>query len=82
MPNSAQQSDLLHYRGFTGALASFIETGDPNMFKLTNTSIPGVPEVSSGSELVITPESFDTTEYSMLHERCNFWKTTATEVPI
>ena len=82
MPNPVQQDDPLHYQGFAGAFASFFETGNPNILKLTNSSIPGVPDFSSQEELVITPESFDSVNYSMLEERCEFWKQIAGKVPI
>jgi hypothetical protein len=77
-----QQSDPLHYQGFTGAFASFFETGNPNTLKLTNSTIPGVPPFSSHQELVITPDSFDNTDYSMLERRCRFWKLMAAKVPM
>jgi hypothetical protein len=82
LPSQKQQSDPLHYRGFTGAIASFLMRGDPNALKLTSASVPSVPFVGSGREFVVTPDSFDQTEYGRLKKRCEFWKSVAPKVPI
>jgi carboxylesterase type B len=82
LPNQIQQSDPLHYRAFTGAFASFFQTGDPDTLKLTNSSIPGVPAFSSRREFVITPDLVDTADYSALEKRCRFWKSMGAKVPI
>lgn len=58
--NSIQKSDALVYDGFTGAFASFSQTGDPNAHKLTNGSEPGVPESwKTGEEYVIEADGFE-----------------------
>ncbi|KAK3339864.1 carboxylesterase [Lasiosphaeria hispida] len=81
LPNQVQQSDLLHYHGFTGAFASFFQTGDPNALKLTNSSVPEVPAFASRRQFVVTPGSFETAAYSALEERCRFWKGMGEKVP-
>ncbi|KXX74483.1 Acetylcholinesterase [Madurella mycetomatis] len=82
LPNQVQQSDPLRYHGFTGAIASFFMTGDPNELKLTNESVRGVPSFQSGREFVIAADSFDQVEYTRLEERCDFWKRMAPKVPM
>lgn len=71
------------YDGFTGAFASFFQTGDPNAHKLTNKSEPGVPESGkSGDEFVIMTNGFDNVKTSMLAARCRVWREVASSVPI
>ncbi|KAK5651358.1 hypothetical protein OQA88_12591 [Cercophora sp. LCS_1] len=82
LPSLAQQTDSLHYQGFTGAIASFFMTGDPNALKLTNSSVQGAPPFASGKQFVVTPESFDQVGYGQLKARCDFWKTMAHKIPI
>jgi hypothetical protein len=73
----------LIYEGFTGAFASFFQTGDPNAHKLTNETEPGVPENwRTGEEFVILPDGFENLEVSMLNARCGFWREVADDVPI
>ncbi|KAF1973054.1 carboxylesteras-like protein [Bimuria novae-zelandiae CBS 107.79] len=38
--NAVQQSDPLTYTAYAGAMASFVQAGDPNTHKVTNTSVP------------------------------------------
>ncbi|KAK3635245.1 hypothetical protein LTR56_014854 [Elasticomyces elasticus] len=80
--NSIQRSDPLIYDGYTGAFASFFQTGDPNAHKLTNTSQPGVPESNLlNEEFVIKENGFTTVPTSILGKRCDFWKSVAIEIP-
>ncbi|KAH8675820.1 carboxylesterase [Xylariales sp. PMI_506] len=80
--NSAQQTDPLHYDGYTGAFASFFVTGNPNALKLTPSNITGVPSLNSGKEFVIDTAGFDTTEIKQFKTRCDFWRRVASKVPI
>ena len=81
--NPIQKSDPLIYEGFTGAFASFFQTGDPNAHKLTNKSEPGVPESRiSGEEFVIQANGFANVKTSMLAARCRVWRELASSVPI
>ena len=80
---SIQKSQPLIYDGFTGAFASFFQTGDPNAHKLTNGSEPGVPDNwRTGEEFVIESGGFDNIKVNMLNERCGFWREVAADVPI
>jgi hypothetical protein len=80
---SIQKSQPLIYDGFTGAFASFFQTGDPNAHKLTNGSEPGVPENwQTGEEFVIESGGFENIKVEMLNERCGFWREVAADVPI
>jgi len=73
----------LIYDGFTGAFASFFQTGDPNAHKLTNETEPEVPENwRTGEEFVILPDGFENVEVDMLNARCGFWREVADDVPI
>lgn len=81
--NSIQKSQPLIYSGFTGAFASFFQTGDPNDHKLTNASEPGVPENwATGEESVIESSGFENVKVDMLNKRCGFWRQVAADVPI
>lgn len=81
--NAVQKSQPLIYDGFTGAFASFFQTGDPNAHKLTNESIPGVPENwKTGEEFVIEADGFENLRVDELSERCGFWRQVADDVPI
>ncbi|KUJ22560.1 carboxylesterase [Mollisia scopiformis] len=81
--NAVQQTQPLIYDGFTGAFASFFQTGDPNAHKLTNASEPGVPENwRTGEEFVILADGFQDLKVEMLGERCGFWRSVSADVPI
>ncbi|KAI8937745.1 hypothetical protein NX059_005445 [Plenodomus lindquistii] len=79
---SIQQSDPLTYTAYAGAMASFIQTGDPNAHKITNASVPGVPEVQSGKQFLVTGTGIRTGGIGMLEERCAFWLRRAGRVPV
>jgi hypothetical protein len=75
------------YTGYTGAFASFFQTGNPNAHKLTNSSVPGVPELSTGEEFVIEGPGlgsygFANLELRFLQERCTFWRSVSADIPM
>ncbi|TVY41690.1 putative secreted lipase [Lachnellula occidentalis] len=81
--NPVQKAQPLIYEGYTGAFASFFQTGDPNSHKVTNTSVPGVPENwETGQEFVIQEEGFRNLRVQELNERCGFWRQVAGDVPV
>ncbi|PWY70467.1 carboxylesterase [Aspergillus heteromorphus CBS 117.55] len=81
--NTIQETDPLIYKGYTGAFASFIQTGDPNAHKLTNASEPGVPDLhATGDEFVIADAGFENLRLVQLKERCAFWLSVAKDVPV
>jgi hypothetical protein len=81
--NAIQKSQPLIYKGFTGAFASFFDTGDPNAHKLTNDSEPGVPENwQTGEEFAVKSDGFENLKVEMLSQRCGFWREVADDVPI
>ncbi|OIW34853.1 carboxylesterase [Coniochaeta ligniaria NRRL 30616] len=80
--NAAQQTDPFHYHGYTGAFASFFVTGDPNKLKLTNSSVPGVPDLDTGKEFNINAEGFANVDITQLEKRCGLWKKLAPRIPI
>ena len=80
--NNVQKTDPLHYQGFTGAFASFFMTGDPNALKLTNTSVPGVPALSSKKAFNINPTGFAQLGLAQLEKRCELWRKLAPKVPM
>ncbi|KAH7406205.1 Alpha/Beta hydrolase protein [Phaeosphaeria sp. MPI-PUGE-AT-0046c] len=77
-----QTTDRATYQGYAGAMASFVQTGDPNMHKVTNGSVVGVPDVESRKQFLITSEELKQGELGMLEERCAFWLSVAGRVPI
>ncbi|KAB8240174.1 Alpha/Beta hydrolase protein [Aspergillus flavus] len=75
--------DELIYQRYAGAFASFFQTGDPNAHKLTNSPQPGVPMFqSTGDEVVVTDNEFETVKLVLLKERCDFWKSIGKMVPV
>lgn len=81
--NAVQKTDPVTYEGFTGAFASFFQTGDPNAHKLTNASQPGVPDSwKTGEEFVITSGGFLNLKADQLAKRCEFWRELACDIPI
>ncbi|KAK5132177.1 hypothetical protein LTR08_009300 [Meristemomyces frigidus] len=87
--NAIQQSGpadgLNHtlYAGYTGAFASFFQTGDPNAHKLTAASVPGVPALNpTGEEFVIESTGFANVGVARLEARCAFWRSVGGEIPI
>jgi len=80
--NSAQKTDEFHYRGYTGAFASFFATGDPNARKLTNASVVGVPALETRKEFNINSNGFGAVDLTHLPSRCDLWRQMAPKVPI
>jgi len=79
--SSIQVTDPFVYEGFTGAFASFIQTGNPNAHKLTNSSIPGVGDLRQNEEFVIGSNVFSNVPLKYLPERCAFWMENGGSVP-
>lgn len=63
-------------------MASFVQTGDPNAHKVTNSSIVGVPDVKEGKQLVVSSVGINQGGIAMLEERCAFWLSVAGKVGI
>ncbi|KAJ5933596.1 hypothetical protein N7454_005925 [Penicillium verhagenii] len=81
--NSVQVTNRVVYEGYTGAFASFFQTGDPNAHKLTNSSEPGVPELQeTGEEFVIVDDGFENVRLVELKKRCDFWRSIGKDIPI
>jgi len=81
--NPIQKSQPFIFEGYTGTFASFFQTGHPNAHKLTNSSIPGVPENRrTGEEFVIRESGFGNLDVGGLDDRCGFWRQVARDVPI
>lgn len=77
-----QKTDPLTYEGYTGAMASFVQTGDPNAHKLTNASVPGVPGVEKGKQFLVTAGGLKQGSIKQLEERCAFWLDVSKRVPV
>lgn len=73
---AVQKSDPLTYEGYAGAMASFVQTGDPNG------SLDGVPGVEEGRQFLVTAGGVKQGGIQMLEERCVFWLDVAERVPI
>ncbi|KAK2046941.1 carboxylesterase [Colletotrichum somersetense] len=80
--NALQNSDPARYQGYTGAFASFFQTGDPNTLKLSPSAAAGVPFVKDNKEWVVSAAGFVTAELDQLGRRCEFWKKAAAKVPL
>lgn len=82
--STIQQTDPFIYQGYTGAFASFFETGDPNAHKLTNASTAGVPllQKSDAEEFFVAEDGFSDVPIPLLSRRCAFWRSVAAEIPI
>ena len=63
-------------------MASFVQTGDPNAHKLTNASVPGVPDVEKGKQFVVSASGLKQGPIKQLEERCKFWLDVSKRVPI
>lgn len=77
-----QETDRVTYQGYAGALGSFVQTGDPNVNKVTDGSVVGVPGVREGKQFLVTAQGLKQGSISMLEERCAFWLSVAGRVPI
>ncbi|KAF1834169.1 alpha/beta-hydrolase [Decorospora gaudefroyi] len=79
---SIQTSDPGTYRAYAGAMASFVQTGDPNVHKVTDARVPGVPRVERGMQFLVTGEGVGRGGIGMLEARCAFWGGVAGSVPV
>ncbi|KAG9630415.1 carboxylesterase, partial [Aureobasidium melanogenum] len=80
--NSTQQTDRFTYQGYAGAFASFIETGDPNVHKMTHESVAGVPELQSERQFLVSQDGFSDESIAQLISRCDYWRSVAHKIPI
>ncbi|KAJ4990475.1 carboxylesterase [Stagonosporopsis vannaccii] len=80
--NAVQTSDAPTYRGYAGAMASFVQTGDPNAHKVTDAAVPGVPGVKEGKQFLVTAAGLRQGPLGQLQERCEFWLDVSKRVPI
>ena len=48
----------LIYEGYVSTLASFVQTGNLNAHKVTNSSVSGVREIGIGKEFVVRADGF------------------------
>ncbi|EGY14587.1 hypothetical protein VD0002_g4773 [Verticillium dahliae] len=80
--NATQLRRPSYYRGYAGAIASFLMKGNPNELKLTPEDVASVPIVQDGSEWVINGNGFDTADAKRLASRCAFWRKTSARVPV
>ncbi|KEQ85503.1 carboxylesterase [Aureobasidium pullulans] len=80
--NDIQKTDTFTYQGYAGAFASFFQTGDPNAHKLTNSSVPGVPELDSGEQFLVSSDGFSGISIAQLAQRCDYWRSVAHKIPI
>lgn len=72
----------LTYKGYTGAIASFLTTGDPNARKLTPVETVGVPRLGDNEEFVIGSGGFSTAKIGQLRTRCELWRRLASRIPV
>jgi len=63
-------------------MASFIQTGDPNAHKVTNSSIPGVPDVEEGKQFLVTASGLRQGSIALLEGRCKYWAGVSQRVPV
>ncbi|KAI4718553.1 carboxylesterase [Aureobasidium sp. EXF-10727] len=80
--NSIQQTDAFTYQGFTGAFASFYETGNPNAHKLTNETVAGVPDLQTKKQFLVSLDEFSDVPFPQLSQRCDYWRSVAHKIPI
>lgn len=80
--NAVQKSDPLTYTAYAGAMASFVQTGDPNAHKITNSSIVGVPPLNEGKQFVVRSGSITNGNVNRLEKRCAFWLSVGSRIPI
>jgi hypothetical protein len=79
---ASQPTDRRTYEAYAGAMASFVQTGDPNTHKVTEESVVGVPEIGSGEQFLVTAEGLKQGRVGLLEERCGLWLSVAGRVPI
>jgi hypothetical protein len=62
-------------------MASFVQTGDPNSHKVTNTSFPEVPTVVLNKQFVVQAGGVKVGDTEALQRRCAFWKAEGKNLP-
>jgi carboxylesterase type B len=80
--NAVQTTDALTYKAYAGAMASFVQTGDPNAHKVTDGSVVSVPSIKKGEQFVIRSGGIATENVGQLEKRCAFWLSVADSIPI
>lgn len=70
------------YQAFVGAIANFLQEGDPNSGKPGIEEVHAVPGIRTGEQLLITSEGLDHSKLMKLEERCSFWQTIGGMVPV
>lgn len=83
--SAIQKMQPLIYDGFAGAFASFFQTGDPNAHKLSNSTEPGVPNLTQqnpSEKFVIESTGFQNVGNDVLEKRCAFWSDIGPAVPV
>jgi carboxylesterase type B len=79
---SIQQMDRLTYQGYAGAMASFVQMGDPNAHKVTDASVVNVPAIENDKQFLVTSRGLRQDGIEKLEERCAFWLSVAERVPM
>ncbi|KAL5113897.1 hypothetical protein ACEQ8H_008218 [Pleosporales sp. CAS-2024a] len=77
-----QKTDALTYQGYAGAMASFVQTGDPNAHEVTNARVVGLPETKTGQQFLVTSTGLEIGNATMLDKRCAFWLDISAEIPV
>jgi hypothetical protein len=80
--NAVQKADPLTYQAYAGAMASFVQTGDPNEHKVTDASVPGLPGVEKGMQFLVTARGLGQGSIARLEKRCAFWMEVSGRVPV
>jgi hypothetical protein len=63
-------------------MASFVQTGDPNAHKITNSSVSAVPSTKSGKQFVVRTGGVAEEGIGGLEKRCAFWLSVGEKVSI
>lgn len=63
-------------------MASFVQTGDPNAHKITNSSVSAVPSVKAGKQFVVRTGGVAEEGIGGLERRCAFWLSVNKKVSI
>jgi carboxylesterase type B len=80
--NAVQKADAPTYEAYAGAMASFVQTGNPNAHKVTNGSVVGVPSIKKGEQFVVRSGGVLAGNVRQLEKRCAFWLSIADRIPI
>ncbi|KAH8649083.1 Alpha/Beta hydrolase protein [Xylariales sp. PMI_506] len=81
-PHEGQLQYPLLYQGLAGAYSSYVQTGDPNAHKLTNSSIREAPNIHTGLQYSFGSHGIRTGRLVELPERCGFWLSIASEIAL